>query len=804
MLAKEANKGATMKRFLMKKYKGYYKILSKLLIGVLCIGSLAVAEEGAGGWSDFSSSQGSQAGSPHMREVSLLDGIGGLLGGGSSGGCANGQCGLRPPVVGGNPIAAAKPSIGGGTSPVSGGCPGGVCPYQPTTPGAINAGQPAGSCPSGNCGQAAPQEGSCASGNCPNQGGCSGGGGGCGAGQGGGPLGPQGQTHGQNMKDYIKNMGAQNFLAPILGSLGQLGQQLPKPELPTGSKDNEKEEDDDEEDKQDVASETNQESDSDEDQAKEDVVEEEDDEENIYSLFEEEEEEEELVEEFEEECQLGADCTANHSAQEPIIVRAQFNPEGFRAGGTGNETVRQWQKEQESDSKRVIEHLHQFKDSTTDVSLEELDEFDRGVSAIKAEQNHKYDLQELKPAYTKNGAAGSCGAWEKLPVVVCKPLFPFRPDIPMWRYYVPFAKVETGPVPFSSGYYSDQAMQMQMQKSDQAFYQTAKQSMEYNWQAMTTGKNDFGWTKKEANQETIDAVREFDLHETRWRSASPIGAGYRRSEYHYMSTTFHEEFRDDQEIAGSIANAQNQPVWCHDGAVEAWNKNKPELPKFFSEFIDQQDGPGLMIRTYAILSQELSELKEYIQKPSEPQNCIKENRASNGGQTPNDLHVPAQQEGPEGKKFCQKNKGDTVGPFTNIFKTHYASIASELAFLRGLLVARQKSSQKEGVHPVQIQDYETSVGDIDLPGLIKGPRDKKQVLTNKQGGHNDTLPKECTPWEGEKKITAQWGGADYGEGNHSKVDHHFNRQVLVHWRRIQCCPVGYIQWPPMVFEEQTF
>jgi hypothetical protein len=209
-----------------------------------------------------------------------------------------------------------------------------------------------------------------------------------------------------------------------------------------------------------------------------------------------------------------------------------------------------------------------------------------------------------------------------------------------------------------------------------------------------------------------------------------------------------------------------------------------------------------MYRTYAYISYLNRQLSKYLPPKGTPLNCFTRTLESRGGQTP---------DGPDGIKMPEKLRGaknggilehcfvtngvtnhrDTVGPFTNRHKTKYASLAAEQAFLRGLILAKVVSRARDAIHEVR----RVTIGTL--------KRDRKMILTNQMVAHNDKLPKGCGEWNNKPEIMSDWGGVDYGEGNHSNTKSRFNRQVLVHWRYIRCCPVGYRVWVGPL-PQQTF
>jgi hypothetical protein len=482
------------------------------------------------------------------------------------------------------------------------------------------------------------------------------------------------------------------------------------------------------------------------------------------------------------------DTDSSPSIKPAINKSNNFEIIKTQSGPAGSDQVREWMEKQEGDSKRVIKEIHKFKERPSDVDPERLDRFNRGVSSKKeAELNHIADMTEMLLYYGPQAGLNSCSAHNIIGTCKKRPdapiIYPER--VPYWEYYIPFQKVEVTQIPFQTAYLEHKEVMTQLERSDKTLYQDAAQKLPQNWKDMDTGVHNYN-SPNEADQKALNKLSSKNPLFERWRGGEDNSTGSRFAEYHFMSTWFHEAFKYDKSVAGSIFTAKKRPVWCHDGSVMAVKKRKREIPNFFSEFT----GQGLMYRTYAYFSYLNRKLSKYLPPKGTPLNCFTRTLESRGGQTPagaDGIKMPETLRGAKRGGILEHcfvtsgvtNHRDTVGPFTNRHKTKYASLAAEQAFLRGLILAKVVSSASDAIHPVR-RRFENGF-----------KRDRKMILTNQTVGHNDKLPKGCGDWNNKPEIMSDWGGVDYGEGNHSKSTSHFNRQVLVHWRYIRCCPVGY-------------
>ncbi len=350
------------------------------------------------------------------------------------------------------------------------------------------------------------------------------------------------------------------------------------------------------------------------------------------------------------------------------------------------------------------------------------------------------DALDMLMAYGIFGDSSTCGALNIVGICI---KFEF-PDIEVdayWEYFVPFQKVETHDVPWSSGYYPKQMVELEMDLSQEIKLFGAEATAPMGWDLMSM--NWKGKAPEEVNKEAMDQSDNFDKDQI-WRNPLPPQGGYRYAEYHVVPTYFEDAF-------GSLWS----DIWCHDQQQE---------PFYFGEFAE-----GIFARTFAWMS--------YILFPMDtppvmvPANCMMNNFAPKG-QTPMDIHpIDLSITGPPGMPWClPPNKSDTRGPAWNVVKTNYPAQAFEVAVRRGLMAGKMLAVRGGMLH--QLTPKES--------GNIK--RDKLQILRNSR------FPKKCSPWQDQDDFTTDWSGADFGEANHNDPDEQGHWNVAAHWRYIRCCP----------------
>ena len=312
--------------------------------------------------------------------------------------------------------------------------------------------------------------------------------------------------------------------------------------------------------------------------------------------------------------------------------------------------------------------------------------------------------------------------------------------------------------------------------------------------------------------------KSFDRDISRWRDSGDSVDGHSRMEYHFSTTLFHDvmknfpEFNKFGAVFGfpPVANwrgyINEEITWCHKGANWAFFgqifKKREQL--FFGEWVYH----GLFARTYSMLSWLWEGLKEYTPPKLDPLNCALKNLVSKGGDTPDDMNLTPENFGDTIEKYCMaSNHNDTIGPVTNVHKTHYPALASEQAFRRGLLAAREFPKKDPATHNVRDRDegflyrdkfmifnteYNTEDPEV---GWVKKMFNGIEPKSN----HNKEFPRGCQNWDRsstQKEFTADWGGAGYGTANHLNLDYDGHRHVRAHFRFIRCCPWFPYDWVP--------
>jgi hypothetical protein len=351
---------------------------------------------------------------------------------------------------------------------------------------------------------------------------------------------------------------------------------------------------------------------------------------------------------------------------------------------------------------------------------------------------------------------------------------------PYVRYYGPFQKVEAVPEPFRTGYLPKLAVQPIKELALDEYYskfipEVALHQYKFGMQNAADYLNttlDLGMNPgpfpTQLPQNVIDAAADaIKEHGEPMGVSMGAGNGYIQSEYHLMfgDTSFYIAMKPPNEIPPDLEEVAGVPFkgWCH-------NMKIPTL--WYSEFPDNRYISRVPQVSAVYFPTEMALLK------SNPLTCLNFNRTGNNGLTPHEIaDIDRVGGGAVTGAPCQGLNQGLWLPLTTKLHTTYQTTAAALSFTKSKIGYQTSPQTFYDIDPKT--DKVQWLKNDRMDGFDEGP-DSDGIEQNKE-------VKKCSKEGGIEKFVL-----DYKKGNLkiSPGEGYDDWNVIAHWRKIRCCPLG--------------
>lgn len=438
-----------------------------------------------------------------------------------------------------------------------------------------------------------------------------------------------------------------------------------------------------------------------------------------------------------------------------------------------------------------------------------INRYDRGTNPNRLEADNIFDIMKMNAFYAGAGAP-ACGRMQ--PISMCKKLrnikFPINGGadwervckywpgplhVPYIEYYVPFQKVETTEVPFTSAYVSSGVISSFLAQSAKLIDSQSNHNIKALYNNLNNLSKIKGYGIESAGiglsnsdfEKLTDELRKFPLSGSdtdRMRAAFSSTGGKRSMEMHVVPTFFSD-----------FMNPTYQN-WVHYGAAKSWVPAKSSVPIWFSEF------PS------AILPIRFGNLaRQYVGadmiKNGKPDNCLELNMTSSG-KTPGGLidgKMKGKLKGETNRKYClPKYYGPKFpSPINQYKESLYATQAATAADYKALKLARAMGKAFTNGQRATFYELQEAYQAMDAKGRVNHKSDLSQFL-----GRRREMPRNGCLGSSYGSYLPEIWGPDYGKAN-KNVDG--ERFVSAHWRYVRGCPFCYAPmfWlgaPPPILE----